>query len=134
MKIARLIAIAITAIVALVVALAACGTAHIANAPARKAPATSTSAPVQAAPVAAPVAPSADATLTADGYTTVIDVSSAQITANFGAAAPYVTSAAGGTNGGTIEVVAVIDPAGVQLAGGIAPLAAKLPGPTPAGR
>ena len=94
------------------ISLTACGgTAH-------HAPGTSAST-AQAAPVATVAAPTADSTLTGDGYRVVTDKTPAQIAAIGGTAAPYITSVAMGwtRNLSKAEVVIVISPAGVQLIG-----------------
>jgi len=81
------------------------------------APSTSTSAP---APAPAPVtaAPTAASVLSSDGYTTVDNESTSQITSSFGDAAPYVeTAAAGANSSGQIEVVVILSNAGMQTIG-----------------
>jgi hypothetical protein len=131
------------------ISLAACGTSHTAAPkPAVTVTQTATpSAPPSSAPASAPPAPAAAAaaavapgdaasTLVSDGYTLVLTESPATISATFGAAGPYVTSAAGGTSGDgtTIEVVVYVDASEIDTLGGPAAattaLGTDLPGAT----
>lgn len=98
--------------------------------------AASTPAPVStsqpAAPASQPSAPAAtvpdaQSVLTADGYTTdVTNESQSQITSTFGSAAPYITSAADGSNGTDIEVVIIETGTGVTAEGGPSALQSDL--------
>lgn len=114
------------------ISLAACGTSHTA-APKPAVTVTHTAAPA-AAPVATVAPGDATSTLASDGYATAVTESPAEISATFGAAAPYVTSAASGTSGTSIEVVVYIDASEIDTIGGpdaaTAVLKNELPGVT----
>lgn len=92
-------------------------------------PPVSTSQPAAPASQPAPAAtvPDAQSVLTADGYTTDdVNESQSQITSTFGSAAPYITSAADGSNGTDVEVVIIETGAGVTVMGGPSALQSDL--------
>lgn len=103
--------------------LTACGTA--AKAPAH----------AQHAATVAAAAPTADGTLTADGYRVVNDRTPAEIAASGGAVAQYITSAAGGWTRdlSKAEAVIILSPAGVRVSGGATAVTAAMQAAVPAG-
>jgi hypothetical protein len=99
-----------------------------------------TSAPAAPASPAAPVSPAApahatdaNAVLAADGYTSLIVYDQARINSDFGSAAPYVTSAAGGSKGDNLEVVIIMNDQGMNVGGGQAEAQSELESAFPSG-